>query len=125
MTTAAEKSRRAREAVQREIDRAERYGPPPEPEPDGVALVRGTALKPETVRWLWPGWLALGKLHILAGAPGTGKTTCALNLCATVTSGMYWPDGTRSAPGDVLVWSGEDGPSRHTASAPDGFRCPH
>ena len=111
MTTAAEKSRRAREAVQREIDRAQRYGPPPEPEPDGVALVRGTALKPEPVRWLWPFWLALGKLHILAGAPGTGKTTCALNLCATVTSGGHWADGTRSAPGDVLVWSGEDDPA--------------
>lgn len=111
MTTAAEKSRRAREAVQAEIDRAQRYGPPPEPEPDGVLLTRGTALVPEPVRWLWPGWLALGKLHILAGAPGTGKTTCGLAMASTVTTGGHWPDGTRSAPGDVLVWSGEDDPA--------------
>ena len=109
--TPAEKSRRAREAVQREIDRAERYGPPPAPAPDGVALVRATALKPEPVRWLWPGWLALGKLHILAGAPGTGKTTCALAMAATVTNGGHWPDGTKSPAGDVLVWSGEDDPA--------------
>jgi putative DNA primase/helicase len=75
---------------------------------DGVVLVRGADLKPEAVRWLWRDWLALGKLHVLAGAPGQGKTTIALAFAATVTVGGRWPDGSRCAPGSVLVWSGED-----------------
>lgn len=75
---------------------------------DGVVLVNGSDLKPEPVRWLWNGWLALGKLHILAGAPGQGKTTIAIGFAATVTSGGRWPDGSRCAAGNVLVWSGED-----------------
>ena len=45
---------------------------------DGVVLVNGADLTPEPVRWLWNNWLALGKLHILAGAPGQGKTTIAI-----------------------------------------------
>ncbi|MDC6177811.1 AAA family ATPase [Ralstonia solanacearum] len=83
----------------------------PEPLTDGVVLVNGADLKPEPVRWLWHNWLALGKLHILAGAPGQGKTTIALAFAATVTSGGRWPDGARCAPGNVLVWSGEDDPA--------------
>lgn len=78
---------------------------------NGVRLSRGDHLQPEPVRWLWPGWLALGKLALLAGAPGTGKTTAALNMAATVTAGGRWPDGTRCPAGDVLIWSGEDDPA--------------
>jgi hypothetical protein len=83
----------------------------PEPVRDGVILINGADLKPQPVRWLWHGWLALGKLHILAGAPGQGKTTIALAFAATVTSGGRWPDGSRCEPGNVLVWSGEDDPA--------------
>lgn len=83
----------------------------PEQVRDGVILINGADLKPEPVRWLWHDWLALGKLHILAGAPGQGKTTIALAFAATVTSGGRWPDGSRCEPGNVLVWSGEDDPA--------------
>jgi putative DNA primase/helicase len=74
----------------------------------GVELQRGDAIEPQPVKWLWRGFLAAGKLHILAGAPGTGKTTVALALAATITVGGRWPDGTHAEPGDVLIWSGED-----------------
>ena len=73
-----------------------------------VVLTCGADLTPEPVQWLWPDWLALGKFHLLAGAPGQGKTTIAMGLAATVTLGGRWPDGTRCAAGNVLVWSGED-----------------
>jgi len=75
-----------------------------------VILINGADITPEPVRWLWPDWLALGKMHILAGAPGQGKTTIALAFAATVTCGGRWPDGTQCEPGNVLVWSGEDDP---------------
>ena len=78
---------------------------------DGVVLVNGADLNPEPVQWLWRGWLALGKLHLLAGAPGQGKTTIAIAFAATITIGGRWPDGSRCDAGHVLVWSGEDDPA--------------
>jgi putative DNA primase/helicase len=93
-----------------------------------VVLERGTDLTPMPVRWLWPGWLAQGKLHILAGSPGQGKTTLALAMAATVTLGGRWPDGERSALGNILIWSGEDDPGdtllpRLLAHGADRARC--
>lgn len=73
-----------------------------------VVLAAGNTIKMEPVGWLWPGWLARGKLHILAGAPGAGKTTIALALGAALTNGGEWPDKTRAPHGSVVVWSGED-----------------
>lgn len=81
------------------------------PAADGVVLLSGADLTPQPVSWLWRDWLALGKLHILAGAPGQGKTTIALAMAATVTNGGRWPDGSRCQRGNVLVWSGEDDPA--------------
>lgn len=80
-------------------------------EQDCVILANGADLTPEPVRWLWNGWLALGKLHILAGAPGQGKTTIALAIAATITNGGRLPDGSRTDSGNVLIWSGEDDPA--------------
>jgi hypothetical protein len=76
-----------------------------------VELVRGNQVKLEPVDWVWNGWLASGKMHILAGDIGTGKTTCALALAATITTGGRWPSGDQATKGNVLIWSGEDDPS--------------
>jgi RecA-family ATPase len=64
---------------------------------------------PEPIEWLWPSWLARGKLILLAGVANAGKTTIALDLAATLTRAGYWPDRLpcRDA-GRVLIWSGED-----------------
>lgn len=95
-------------AVRACIERAEQVRPDAECSVDRAILVRCDAIKPEPITWLWPDWIAAGKLHILAGAPGTAKTTLALALAAAVTSGGVWPDRTRATPGDVVMWSGED-----------------
>jgi putative DNA primase/helicase len=58
--------------------------------------------------WLWPGWLCSGKLHLIAGESGGGKTTVATKLAAIVSTGSTFPDGTPSSAGDVMIWSGED-----------------
>src|SRR6266446_4339471 len=47
-------------------------------------------------RWLWPGWIPLGKLTVLDGDPGLGKSTLLLDLAARVTRGLPMPD---AAPG--------------------------
>ena len=76
-----------------------------------VLLVRGDTVNPEAVDWLWHGWLAAGKLHLIGGQPGTGKTTIATAFAATITVGGCWPDGTRAERGSVVIWSGEDDPA--------------
>jgi putative DNA primase/helicase len=62
----------------------------------------------EAVKWAWKHYIALGKLHLLAGAPGTGKTTLALSMAATISAGGEWPDGTPAEEGKVVIWSSED-----------------
>jgi putative DNA primase/helicase len=79
--------------------------------PDEVILVNGNDLSPEAVRWLWFQYLAKGKLHILAGAPGQGKTTIAMAVSAVVSAGGLFPDGSQSELGNILIWSGEDDPA--------------
>jgi putative DNA primase/helicase len=96
----------ARATLTQEIERRQQTS-----QDDGVVLVQGTSIKPASVSWLWQYWLALGKLHILAGRPGQGKTTIALACGSVVSSGGSWPDGSRCASGNVLIWSGEDDPA--------------
>lgn len=76
-----------------------------------VELLRASDIVPEPIAWLWDGWLAAGKMHIFGGAPGTGKTTIALALAATLSNGGLWPDGSRAPAGSVVMWSGEDDPT--------------
>ena len=75
-----------------------------------VLLTQGDSVHPELISWLWPGWIASGKLHLIGGAPGTGKTTIAMSLAATISCGGQWPDGTPSPVGKAIIWSGEDNP---------------
>lgn len=64
------------------------------------------------INWLWDGWLPLGKMTILAGAGGCGKTTLSLALISTITTDGVFPDGARCEnSGKVLIYSTEDDPS--------------
>ena len=74
-----------------------------------VDLVKASDVTPESTDWLWKERLAAGKMHILGGSPGTGKTTICLSLAAILSSGDMWPDGSETAIGNVVIWSGEDG----------------
>ena len=76
-----------------------------------ILLKRADTVTITPIDWLWPHWLARGKLHLIAGAPGTGKTTIALAVAAILTCGGLWPDGMRASLGTVCVWSGEDDPA--------------
>jgi putative DNA primase/helicase len=80
------------------------------PEVSRVELISASSIQPEPVNWLWQDWLAAGKLHIIGGAPGTGKTTIALSIASTVSCGGHWADGTRANKGRVVIWSAEDSP---------------
>jgi hypothetical protein len=72
-------------------------------------LIKASEIKPEPISWLWKYWLARAKLHIVAGAPGGGKSTSCYSFAATHSSGATWPDGTRAKVGNILIWTSEDG----------------
>lgn len=75
-------------------------------------LTPASSITPVAIRWLWPGWVARGKLTVLAGAGGSGKTTLAIGLIGTLTSGGRWPDGEiYTEPANALIWSSEDDPA--------------
>lgn len=77
-----------------------------------VKIVPAATIPPESIKWIWYAWLAAGKLHMLAGQPGAGKTGTAVFFAATISrgdSGGRWPDGTEAPPGNVVFWTCEDG----------------
>lgn len=75
-----------------------------------VKLVRLSDVRRERIDWLWPGYLARGKLHVIDGDPGLGKSTATTDWAARVTTGKSWPDGQPGcAPAGVVLLSAEDG----------------
>jgi hypothetical protein len=74
-------------------------------------LVPASWLTQQPLSWLWPGRLAFGKLAVLDGDPGLGKSLIALDLCARLSTGRPLPDGS-AGPGPVraAVFNAEDDP---------------
>jgi putative DNA primase/helicase len=60
------------------------------------------------IRWLWQHRVALGKIAILAGDPGLGKSQISCLFAAAVTTGGAWPDNTRAPQGSVIFICCED-----------------
>jgi hypothetical protein len=82
------------------------------PEPGSLTTRCLSDIEAKPVCWLWPGRIARGKLTILAGDPGLGKSQIAASIAAIVTAGGCWPvDRQRCAPADVLFLSAEDDPA--------------
>lgn len=69
------------------------------------------SVNPEPVRWFWPGRIARGKLTLIAGDPGLGKSMLTANLAAHCSTGAAFPDGGACPLGDVLFASAEDDPA--------------
>ncbi len=76
---------------------------------DFPILIRLSEVMPKSISWLWPNRIALGKLSIIAGDPGLGKSLMALDIAAHVTRGKPWPvDQTPCPSGEVVLLSAED-----------------
>ncbi len=75
----------------------------------GAVLVRLSDVSPEAITWLWEGRIAAGKMSLLVGDPGLGKSYLTMDLAARVTIGGTWPDKSPARPGTVIVLTAEDG----------------
>ncbi len=89
--------------------KGKKAAPQATPKKQRVALARMAEVSEEPITWLWSSFLPLGKLTLLAGAGGTGKSTLAFSMASIVSTGAHWPDNTRcNVAGNVLIWSSED-----------------
>ena len=74
-----------------------------------LVVRRVSEIDPQPVRWLWPNRIPLGKVTLLAGEPGLGKSQLTCAIAAAVTSGSSWPfDEGRAPSGSVIILSAED-----------------
>src|ERR1035437_3552456 len=53
----------------------------------GLEVVCMADVKPSAIHWLWQNWIALGKVHVLAGEGGRGKSTILCSATAITTTG--------------------------------------
>lgn len=82
--------------------------PPPKP-PTPLRTVCLADVAPEEVGWLWEHRIPFGKISILDGDPGLGKSTVTLALIAYVTTGRALPHGVAREPAAAVLASTEDG----------------
>jgi hypothetical protein len=78
---------------------------------DRLALTQAVKVRSREVSWLWQGWVAQGKICVLAGEPGVGKSYLTLYMASVVTSGREWPSGESCPQGPVILISAEDDPA--------------
>ena len=71
-------------------------------------MVRLSEVTPEPLRWLWPGYVPAGKLTVLDGDPGLGKSTLLCELAARISRGDPLPNGEPGSPRNVFLCSAED-----------------
>lgn len=79
------------------------------PTPKTFKARRYSAIKATDVEWLWTNRIALGKLSLLVGEPGLGKTFAALDIAAHVSTGSPFIDGAIPPIGEVAILTAEDG----------------
>lgn len=96
----------------RELDRTEeiacRHGSNGPELPAARRVTLSTITRSE-IEWLWPNRFAIGKLSLISGNPGLGKSTLSLEMAAHISRGTEWPvDGGNAPQGDTLVLSAED-----------------
>ena len=84
----------------------------PQPAPDSAEEMLSfflSEVETQEVHWLWEKRVPLGKITLLDGDPGMGKSLLAINLAACISTGRPMPDGTPAKQGGVILVAPEDG----------------
>ncbi len=64
---------------------------------------------PQKIEWLWYPFIPCGKISLLQGDPGVGKSMAVVELIARLTTGRPLPDGRCVEPINVIYQCSEDG----------------
>ncbi len=63
-----------------------------------------SSVEPRKVDWLWYPYIPYGKITIIQGDPGEGKSTFILNVAALLTKGSKMPDGTGGGRAHTVIY---------------------
>ena len=85
------------------------YGLKEPPQEETVEIIRMSEVDTQTVEWLWEPYIPFGKVTIVQGNPGEGKTTFALRLAAACTNRKPFPHMAVHEPFNVIYQTAEDG----------------
>lgn len=73
---------------------------------NNLRIISGSEVEPREVEWLWYPYIPYGKVTIIQGDPGEGKSTFVLNLAAMLTTGTTLPSSagiqSESPAGDFV-----------------------
>ena len=69
-----------------------------------------SSVSPQAVDWLWYPYIPYGRITVIQGDPGEGKTTFVLQIAAKLSTGQYLPECDKALPPhNVIYQSTEDG----------------
>ena len=75
-----------------------------------VKIISMDEVQAEEIKWLWKPYIPFGKLTIVQGDPGEGKTTFVLQLAAQLSQGKGFDESMEiSEPMNVIYQTAEDG----------------
>ena len=74
-----------------------------------LKIVTMSEVTVENINWLWKPYIPYGKISIIQGDGGNGKTTLSLVIAAAVTIGGTLPGCGEITPSHVIIQNAEDG----------------
>ena len=75
-----------------------------------LKMIRMSEVQSQEIEWLWYPFIPYGKLTIIQGDPGDGKTTMVLNLAAKLSKGEALDENMKvTEPVNVIYQTAEDG----------------
>ena len=77
-------------------------------EGDFISFKQSSSVTSKPVDWLWKDKIAKGKVTMIAGDPGIGKSQLSLYLAGIVSAGGLFPGGYKCEKGGVFLFSAED-----------------
>ena len=77
---------------------------------EALKLIRMNEVEATAINWLWYPYIPFGKITVIQGDPGDGKTTVVLAIAAALTTGATLPESkTAAEPMSVIFQTAEDG----------------
>jgi len=75
-----------------------------------LKLIRMSEIESQKIEWLWYPFIPYGKLTIIQGDPGDGKTTLVLNIAAKLSKGIGMDETMQILePMNIIYQTAEDG----------------